>query len=175
MIRPLIILTAFVALSAWAGAQGPAATTPLSPEDRLRLLKANSLLIENLVNDGVAMSSADRPVDRAERGRSAARSLVNAIQQAASAEDAERVAELTGLFRVFVSDGLAPMLKEAKRDVPPESPDGKRVRELTETAQRDLNDLKAALGQSDKLTANPRVQEAAKQLEGLEGALSDPR
>lgn len=159
------ILFAFVALSAWAGAQGPAPAAPLSAEDKLRLLKANSTLIENLVNDGVAISNADKPVDRAERCRSAARSLVNAIQQAAAADDAERVAVLTDLFREFVRDGLAPTLADAKRDIPPESPDSKRLQKVRGDANTDLNDLKAAITKSGKLSESQRVKVAAKQLD----------
>jgi hypothetical protein len=165
MARWLYLLVTFAVLAAWAGAQNPA--PPLSAEDKLRLLKSNSALIDNLVNEGVALSNADAPVRRVEACRNASRSLVNAIQHAADADDAERVAELTGLFREFVREGLAPTMTDAKRDVPPESPDGKRLAELRDTAARDLTDLKAALGKSEKLNQHPRVKEAAKGLEEL--------
>jgi hypothetical protein len=171
MVRPLTILAAFVALSAWAGAQGPAAPPQLSPEDRIRLLKANSLLIDGLVNDGIEMSRAADSVDRAKHCRAAARSLVNAIDQAAETGDAERAAVLTGLFRQVVSEGLAPTIKDAGNEVRPESPRGKVLQQVRTDATNDLAALKAALGKSDKLTGNPRVQDAAKQLEGLDETL----
>ena len=65
MARWAYLLTAFVALAAWAGAQGPVPPAPLSAEDKLRLHRANSTLIDNLVNDGVAMSGVGDPVERA--------------------------------------------------------------------------------------------------------------
>jgi len=166
MVRWAYLLTAFVALAAWAGAQGPVPPAPLSAEDKLRLHRANSALIENLVNDGVAMSSVGDPVDRADRCRSAARSLVNAIQDAARTEDAERIAELTGLFRVVLLEGLIPTLNDAKRNVTPESPGAKKLREVRDNSVRDVNDLKAA-ATAGKLAENPRVKEALKQLDDL--------
>lgn len=163
------LLTAFAALAAWAGAQNPA--PPLSAEDKLRLLKSNGALIDGLVNDGVAISNADAPVKRVEACRNASRSLVNAIRHAADADDAERVAELTGLFREFVRDGLAPTLSDAKRDVPPESPDGKQLRRQQDLAAGDLQDVKAALGKGEKLNQSQRVKDEAKALEELTDAL----
>lgn len=172
MARWAYLLIAFTVLAAWAGAQNPTpAPSPLSAEDKLRLLKANSTLIENLVNDGVAISSADTAVTRVEQCRKASRSLVNAVQQAATAEDAERVAVLTELFRDFVREGLLPTLDDAKRDVPPESPDGKRLRDLRLKAAGDLNDLKKAASSPGKLSDNQRVKEAVKQLDDISEAL----
>ena len=128
MARWLYLLTVFAVLAAWAGAQNPA--PPLSAEDKLRLLKANGTLIDNLVRDGVALSAADRPEDRAARCRSASLALANAIQQAAAAEDADRVAELTALFCDLVRDGLVPTIDDGQRVVPPESPSAKKLREV---------------------------------------------
>ncbi len=169
MARWFYLLGTFAILAAWAGAQTTA--PPLSADDKLRLLKSNSPLIENLVSDGVALSNADAPVKRVEACRNASRSLVNAIQHAAGADEAERVAELTGLFRDFVREGLAPTLADARRDVPPESPDAVRLRELSATAARDLADLKAAIGKNETITQNPHVKEALKALDELRDSL----
>jgi hypothetical protein len=167
MVRWCYLLTAFVALAAWAGAQNPTPPAQLSAKDKLRLHRANSTLIENLVNDGVAMSNVGDPVDRAERCRSAARSLVNAIQDAARAEDAERVAELAGLFRTVVLEGLLPTLNDAKQNVTPKSPGEKKLRDVRENSARDVNDLKAATA-TGKLADHPRVKEALKGLNDLD-------
>jgi|GEM_PF-3279458 len=171
MARWAYLLIVFTLLAAWVSAQNPVPAQPqLSAEDKLRLLKANSTLIENLVNDGVAISSADTAVNRVEHCRNASRSLVNAIQQAATAEDAERVAVLTDLFRDFVREGLLPTLDDAKRDVPAESPDGKRLRDLRLKAAGDLNDLKKA-SSTGKLSDSQRVKDAIKQLDEVSEAL----
>lgn len=165
MARWAFLLTAFATFAAWAGAQGSAAQ--LSLEDRLRLRQANGLLIENLVNDGVAMVNAADSVERASRCRGAARSLVNAIDQAADAGDAERVAVLTGLYKQVVTDGLAPTIKDASQEVRPDSPRGKVLKDVRAYAENDLAALKAAIGKSDKVRANPHVQDAAKGLDEL--------
>jgi hypothetical protein len=168
MARWAYILTAFAALSAWAGAQNPA--PPLSAEDRLRLLDTNSALVENLVRDGIAMSAADKPEDRAARCRDASRSLANEIERAARAENAERVVELTGLFRQIVGDGLVPTLKDAQRIVPPQSPAAKQLAQLKVNANNDVAGLKAVIP-AGKLADNPRVKDALKQLDELAEAL----
>lgn len=163
-------LLAFVLLSAWAGAQN-GAPPALTAEDKVRLFRENSALIESLVNDGVALSAAETPVKRAEHSRSAARALVNAIAQAASAEDADRVVELAGLFRTVARDAVVPALDDAKRVVTPESPDGKKLRELREQAARDVSDVKAAAPPASKWSASPRVKDALKALDEIANAL----
>jgi hypothetical protein len=167
MVRWAYLLTAFVALAAWAGAQGPVPPAALSAEDRLRLLKTNGALIDELVRDGVEMSKPGNPVQKAERCRSASVSLANAIRQAATAEDAERIVELTGLFREFVRDGLAPTITEAQRGVPLDSPSGRQLRDLRDTVAKDVTSLKAAIPATGKVGDNPRVQDALKQLDEL--------
>ena len=67
---------------------------------------------------------------------------MNEIEKAARVEDAERVAELTGLFRMAVSEGLIPMLNDTKQNVTPESPGAKKLREVRDNSVRDVNDLK---------------------------------
>lgn len=163
-------LLAFVLLSAWAGAQN-GAPPALTAEDKVRLFRENSALIESLVNDGVALSAAETPVKRAEHSRSAARALVNAIAQAATAEDAERVVELAGLFRTVARDGVVPALDDAKRVVSPESPDGKKLRELREQAARDVSDVRAVVPATGKLGSSARVKDALKALDEIADAL----
>jgi hypothetical protein len=170
MFRWAYLLTAFVALAAWAGAQGPVPPAPLSPEDKLRLLRTNGALIDSLVNDGVAMSVAGGPEARAERCRSASLALVNAIRAAAEAGEAERVAELTGLFRVVVRDGLVPTINDGLNTVPAQSPAAVKLREVRGLAAADVTDLRAAAA-TGKLADSPRVRDALKQLDELTEAL----
>jgi hypothetical protein len=167
MARWVYLLAAFVALAAWAGAQGPVPPAPLSAEDKLRLLKTNSTLIDELVRDGVGMSRAQDPADRVVRCREASLSLVNAIQKATTTEDAERVAELTGLFHELLRDGLVPALEDAKRGVTPESPAGRKLREVRENSSRNVADLKTAIPTTGKLANSVRVRDALKQLDEL--------
>jgi hypothetical protein len=173
MARWAYLLMTFAALAGWAGAQNPAQPA-LSPEDKLRLLRTNSALIDDLVRDGLKLAVANDPVARADGARNASRSLVNAIEQAARSEDAERVAELTGLFREVVRDGLVPTMREAQETVPPQSKGGQRLRELRGLADKDLEGLTTKLA-GGNLRANPRVQEELKQLKQLTEALKEPK
>lgn len=162
MARPLYLLLVFAALSAWAGAQNPA--PPLSAEDKLRLLKANGTLIDNLVRDGVALSAADRTEDRAARCRSASLALANAIQQAAAAEDADRVAELTRLFCDLLRDGLAPTISDGLQAIPPQSPSAVKLREVRGLAVGDVSRVQSAIPAGGKLAANDGVKESLTRL-----------
>lgn len=164
-------LFAFVLLSAWAGAQNGAQPPALTAEDKVRLFRENRTLIDSLVNDGVALSAAETPVKRAESARSAARAVVNALAMAASADDAERVVELAGLFRTLARDAVVPALDDAKRVVSPESPDGKKLRELREQAARDVSDVKASAPPGGKLGARAKVRDALKALDEISDAL----
>lgn len=169
MARWALLLTTFAALAAWAGAQGPPPPAPpLTAADQLRLLRANSTLITNLVDSGVALSSsASGPPQRAEQCRGAAKALASAIESAAGKQEGDRVAELASLFLAVVRDALIPTLDEAKRTVPPESPDAARIKEIRATAARDVRELKAALPAPD----SARMKETLKQLDVLEGKL----
>jgi hypothetical protein len=167
MARWVYLLTAFVALAAWAGAQGPVPPAPLSAEDKLRLLKTNSTLIDELVRDGVEMSKAGQPVDRAYNCRQASRALVNAIRDAATAEDAERVAVLMGLYRELVRDGLVPTLEEAKVGITPNSPADVQLKGVRGQYATDVSDLRKFATSTGKLADNPRVKDALKQLDEL--------
>jgi len=160
MARWLYLLTAFAVLAAWAGAQSPAPS--LSAEDKLRLLKANGTLIDNLIRDGVALSAADRPEDRAARCRSAALALANAIQQAAAAEDAERVAELTSLYCDLIRDGLVPTITDGLQVIPPESPSAKKLREVRGLAVGDVAKVKAVVPAGESAKQLDKVAEMLK-------------
>jgi hypothetical protein len=167
MSRWAYLLVAFVALAAWAGAQGPAPEPQLSPADQVRLLKANGTLIGNLVDHGVQLAGADRIENRAEECHKAALALANAIRDAAARQDAERVAELTTLFRDVVRDGLLPTLKQGKETVSPQSPAAEKLRKVSEAATKDVTDLKAAIPTTGKVGENARVRDALKGLDEL--------
>lgn len=167
MARWAYIITAFVALSAWAGAQGPAHAPGLTAADRLRLLRSNGTLIDNLVDHGVELARSDTVEKRAEQCRRAAKALATAIQDAATKQEAERVIELTGLFREVVRDALLPTLDDGRRTVTPESPAAKRLREVREDSARDMSELRAAFPSTGKVAESAGVREVLKQLDEL--------
>ena len=85
-----------------------------------------------------------------------------------AADDAERVAELTVLFRDLVRDGLVPTINDGLKVVNPKSPAFTKLREVRGYAADDVVKVKTATG---KLTANPRVKDSLKELDELEGRL----
>ena len=159
MFRVLLLLTTFAALSAWAGAQGP--VPPLAAADKLKLFKSNRTLLDNLVSHGIDLSGADGPLKRAEECRKTAVTLGNYVERAAKEDkNPDRVAELAGLMGDVVRDGLAPNLDEAERTYTPDSPGGKRVKELQGIAATDLDNVRAAIPTNGKVGDNPKVKAA---------------
>jgi hypothetical protein len=167
--RVLLLLTTFAALSAWAGAQGP---VPLSAADKIKLFKSNRTLIDNLVGHGLDLSAADDPLKRAEECRKTAVTLGNYVERAATDDkNPDRVAELAGLMGDVVRDGLAPNLEEAERTFTPESPGGKRVKELQGIAATDIDNVRAAIATTGKVNDNPKVKAALASLTELKSKL----
>ncbi|MCE9567732.1 MAG: hypothetical protein K8U57_37505 [Planctomycetes bacterium] len=164
MVRLLLLLISFATLAAWAGAQGP---TPLAAEDKMKLFKSNRVLIENLVNHGIDLSDANDPLKRAEECRKTAVTLGNYVERAAKEDqNPDRVAELANLMGEVVRDGLAPNLDEAERTNTPESPQGKRVKELLKIAAADLDNVPAGIP-AGKVGDNAKVKAALASLAEL--------
>lgn len=167
MFRALLLLTCFATLSAWAGAQGPVPPVTLTAADKAKLFKSNRTLVENLVNHGLDLSSASDPVKRAEECRKTAITLGNYVERAATDDkNPDRVAELAGLMGEVVRDGLVPLLDDAERTIPAESPQGKRVKELQALAAADLDAVRNAIP-AGKVGDNPKVKAALAALTDL--------
>jgi hypothetical protein len=169
MPRVLFTLFVFATLSAWAGAQGPAAG--LSAAERLKMLRTNRMLIENMVDHGIDMANADTPLKRANECHRTARTLANAMQQAAVDQNADRVAELCGHVDAVLREALAPNLQQARRDLRPGSPDESEFKKLRESALRDFDGLRDAIPPTSKVAADAKVKEAFGKLESLRDML----
>jgi hypothetical protein len=152
----------FLLLSAWAGAQGP---PPLPAADQIRLLRTNRVLLGDLINHGVELGSTDDPLDRASACQGAAHALGVALRRAAEAQDSDRVAELGGLLEEVVREGLVPILEEAKKTIPPDSPDAIRLKSIRADAAGDLESVRSAIPGSS--AASSRVREVSTKLDGL--------
>ena len=137
MARVLLLLTTFGVLAAWVGAQG--GSPPLDPADRAKLFKTDRALLDQLVNHSLDLSKADNPLRQAQECQAAARTLAVYLRRAAADErDAARVAEMAGLLTDLVRDGLAPNLRVARQTFPDTSPQGEQVKQLGESALKDL-------------------------------------
>ena len=154
-----------VALAAWAGAQGP--PPAVTAADRVRMLRADRTLLADLVESGVKLGGADHPVARAESCQETARLLGIALHTAAEGQDADRVGELGDHLDRVVRDGLVPLLDEARRTTPPESPDAKRLGAVRESAAGDLEWALSAVPPAGKLADSARVTDVAAKLDRL--------
>jgi hypothetical protein len=164
MRRSLVTLIAYAALAAWAGAQGPRA--PLDAATQEKMFKSNRTLLENLVNHGIDLADADRPLQRAEECRKTATTLSNFLVQSAEDQDPERVVELAGLMGEVVRDGLVPNLNDAQKEIRAGDPREAQLNKVRETATRDLDNL-SRLPSQGKVGSNQKVKEAIAALQEL--------
>ena len=169
MVRLLFTLLIFGTLSAWAGAQGPAAT--LTAADRLKLLRTNRMLIENMVDHGIDMANADTPLKRAAECRKTARTLANEVQKAADDQNAGRVAELCGHLDLVLRDALAPNLDDATRTIPVGSPDESELKKLRANVLADFDGLRGSITVGAKVADDAKVKDALGKLESLRDRL----
>lgn len=169
MLRIASTLLVFATLSAWAGAQGPAAG--ITAADRLKMLRTNRMLIETLVNDNIDMARFDTPLRRADVCYRTARSLREAVQTAAEEQNADRVAELFGHLDSVIRDALEPNLAAATRTIPAGSPDESELKKLRATALKDFDDLRGSIPATGKVGGDARVKDAMGKLESLRDKL----
>ncbi len=169
MARVLLLLVVFATLAAWAGAQGPAA--PLPAADRVKLLKLNRPLLEQMVNHGIDLSGTDEPLPRAKKCRETAQTLANYLDRAANTEqDPDRVAELADLIGTVVREGLTPNLEVGRQLYPPGSPDAARLTDVQKLAVADLDSIGSSIP-AGKVGDSKKVQEALARLAGLKSDL----
>ena len=152
----------FLLLSAWAGAQG---TVPLPASDQIRLLRANRVLLGDLINHGVELGSTEDPLQRASACHGAAHALGVALRRAAEANDPDRIAELGDHLEEVVREGLVPILDEARRTIPPDSQDAVRLKEIRTNAAEDLESIRSAIPTGEMSDA--RLREFNTKLDGL--------
>jgi hypothetical protein len=162
--RTALTLTLFAGLSLWASAQDR--TPPM--DQRLKQFEANRLLLDQLLDHGLNLSSAERggfPLARAEECRLAATTLAAALTAAsANDSDPERVAELCDHIAAVVRDGLVPNLTQARKDTPPGSPDYVRFTKLSSESSEYVAGLVATFPAGGRLGTSPEVAAAKSKL-----------
>lgn len=164
MTRAALTLTLFAGLSLWASAQD----RNREFHQQLKQLEANRLLLDQLIDHGLNLSSAEKggnSLARARECREAAEKLAAALK-AASADDTdpERVAELGDHIAAVVRDGLVPNLTQAGRDIPPGSQDYKRLTELSAQSSEYVAALVAAFPTGGRLDTSSKVADARSRL-----------
>ena len=169
MVRAGITCCAFLLLAAWAGAQGP----PLTVDVQLRLLRENRTLLNDLVNQGVALSASDDLVTRTEKCEDTVRTLGAAIKRAAEAQNADRVVELGDHLNVVVTEALIPNLEEGRRMIHPDSPEAVKLEAVRVRAKSNLGDLRDSLPTSGKIGESDKVKELRGKLDAIKERMTD--
>jgi hypothetical protein len=160
--RTLIVLLAGGLLAAWAAAQHP--TGGLAHE-RLELLKANRPLLEDLLGHGLTLGDKNSALDRAQESRQTTDRLARELRSAVYAGDADRIAEMTDLYKRVWAEAFAPNLLEARSYVRPHSERYKEMQKLHRDAANDVTALAAGIPNSGPIGTLARVKTARTQLE----------
>lgn len=160
--RTLAVLLAGGLLAAWGAAQHPAGGLAA---DRLELLKANRPLLEDVLAHGLNLGDKNSALDRAVASRETTDRLARELRSAVILGDADRIAEMSDLYKRVWAEALAPNLAEAKATIRPHSERYNEMRDLHKAASKDVSDLAAGIPTGGPVGTLTRVQDARKQLE----------
>jgi hypothetical protein len=171
--RTALTLTLFAALSLWASAQDRAPTL----DRQLRQLHANRLLLDQLIDHGLHLSSGERGgthLARAEECRQVANKLAAALRAVADERDPdpERVAELGDHIAAVVRDGLVPNLDGAVKDIHPGSELYDQLKKVSAQSSDDVADLVRSFPNGGRLDTSPKVAEAKSRLADAGGKIT---
>jgi hypothetical protein len=146
--RFLLTLVLAAGLAAWVGAED-AASRPSAVVQK-ELLHRNRALLDGLIDDGLKLASKPAPagpLERAEICQLMAVRMKGELLQASKAGERDRGAELAQLLRGLVVDGVAKNLGQARKQIPPQSQEEKRLFDLRDQTTALLKDAVEALGQ----------------------------
>jgi hypothetical protein len=167
MRRNVLTLFVLAALCAWVSAQGP---PPLTAEIQVKQFKNNRILIENLVDDGIYISSSDDSLARAQACQRTARTLANYLERAAGDGDPDRVAEFAGLFGQVIREGLLPNLDAARKSTSDlKSPRAGTLKTVNDGARSDIEGVLKSIPTDGKVGDNDKVKSAVRAIEELAG------
>ncbi len=169
--RPLLVLAALAALAAWVSAQpgsGPTAA------DSLRMLRANRGLYEDLTASALELSRQNTSLDRADECRKVADRLAREVREAVDRNDADRLAEVSDHLLSVATDGLAPNLSDARRDIRPPSEDYERLQTVHRQAFNNLTRTADAVPTDGELGGSKRAQAAREKLTSAAARIGPP-
>lgn len=159
--RTLAVLLAGGLLAAWGAAQHPAGGTAA---ERLQLLKDNRPLLEDVLAHGLNLGDKNSALDRAVESRETTTRLARELRSAVILGDADRIAEMSDLYKRVWAEAFAPNLLEARSYVRPHSERYKEMRKLHLDAAKDVAELAAGIPATGPVGTLVRVQDARKQL-----------
>jgi hypothetical protein len=125
----------------------PAAATP-TPADEARRFRRNYDLIESVVQSSLDLAVVEDPVQRAHFCGKVARTLAQAIRQAAADREGERAAELSRHLRDQLKNGVAVNLTAASTVTPLGSKGEEDLRKVADDVNRIIQPLEDQLERS---------------------------
>lgn len=171
--RPLLVTAALATLAAWVSAQP--GYNPTAGES-LKMLQANRGLYEDLTRSALNLSLAERntSLDRADECRKVADRLARGVREAVDRKDADRLAELSDHLHAVTTDGLAPNLTAARRDINPQSKEYSRLQEVHQEAFDNLARTATAVPIDGDLGTSKRAQAAREKLASAATRIGPP-
>lgn len=170
--RHLIAIGFIVAASFAARAQPTPAK--LSAAEQLQMLGANRELLEDLLEQGTNLTSANTPIDRAAECQRSSDRLARELRAALAKSDADRAAEIGDHFEKVVVQGFVPNLEIARKNSKVGSPDYERVRELHLDATAKIRALDAQFPAEGPLATSKRLQSVREKISGANAKLGPP-
>jgi hypothetical protein len=170
--RTLLVTLAAAGLAAWASAHGPTAG-PLAGE-QLRMLRANRLVLEDLLDHGLKVSGRNTPLDRADECLKTTDRLARELRSAVTLRDGDRVAEVSDLIHQVVTGGFVPNLAQAREVIPAESPHRKVLQELHAGAATSVRGMAESIPADGELGSKGRVKAARERLTAAADAIGPP-
>lgn len=169
--RPLLVIAAFAALSAWVSAQpgsGPTAA------ESLKMLRANRGLYEDLTKHALALGRSNTSLDRADECLKVTERLAREVREAVDRKDTDRLAELSDHLNTVATDGLAPNLSAARNDINPQSLDYTRLQDVHQHAFDNLSRTATAVPTDGELGTSKRAKDAREKLAAAAAHIGPP-
>lgn len=160
MSRPPVLILAFAATAAWAGAQHGT----VDAYKHVEMLAKNRVTIGLLVDNGLDLADTDDAVVRVDKSRKAAEAVRLALADAADAQEVDRVVELGEHLSRLFSDGLVPTLRTAAESVHEGTPSMEELKSVRKRVARDAESAAVLDLLTGKLAGSGRVKDVSKKL-----------
>jgi hypothetical protein len=141
--------------------------------ERALHVERNYALIQVLVRSGLQLAAEEDPLKRAGQCLGVADRLAEEIRQAAEKGEEQRVAELGEHLHALFVQGVAPSVRLARRQIPPESTAEGDLRETCNRAAAFVQRLEEFLQSADpddKVDKQPMIRELHGAVDAVERA-----
>lgn len=143
MSRYVSVTLLFAAVAALVGAQGPSGP---APAEQARLVRRNKELLTATVNNSLDLTDKTGALERAGICNKLVHVWAEAVMTAVNDGDTERATEFGRHLNKVADVGVAENLRQARKDIQPDSPSEQVLFRHGEDANRELNRVDAVIG-----------------------------